>query len=126
MSVDPVTGAIRWAPTIADLGESAVVLRVTDAYLASSTQSFDVRVRSSNLPPSILSVPPTTAFVSGSYRYGVRAEDPEGDAQSFFLDTAPDGMTISETTGLAPPRLWESTRAPNDRPSAALPPSRRT
>lgn len=51
-----------------------------------------------NAPPDIVSTPPVN-FKSRVYRYQVRAEDVDGDALTYLLETAPAGMVISETTG---------------------------
>ncbi|GMR04184.1 MAG: hypothetical protein BMS9Abin23_0073 [Thermodesulfobacteriota bacterium] len=46
-------------------------------------------------PPRFTSVPPA-GFKARSYSYRVMAEDPDGDALSFSLKKAPDGMTIDK------------------------------
>src|SRR5262249_14226576 len=59
MSVNPTTGAVRWTPTLDQVGNANVVLRVTDTAGGFSTQSFTLAVRSGNTPPNITSKPPT-------------------------------------------------------------------
>lgn len=51
-----------------------------------------------NSPPKITSSPPTS--VSGNrYNYRVIANDPDGDAITFSLENAPEGMTIDSKSG---------------------------
>lgn len=55
--------------------------------------------------PSIVSQP-QTEIVEGYYEYLVRATDPEGEAVTYRLETAPLGMKIDKKTGQI---TWEST-----------------
>ncbi len=103
MSVDALTGQIYWTPRPEHAGAAnPVVLRVTDMFGATATQSFDVAVRSVNRPPMILSAAQTEAFVDEAYVYAVQARDPDGDAVEFSLleNLYPAGMTIDTRTGL--------------------------
>jgi Putative Ig domain len=52
-----------------------------------------------NAPPSFTSTPPLK-FKSGVYRYQAVAEDADGDAIHFRLESAPEGMSIDSDTGL--------------------------
>ena len=51
-------------------------------------------------PPSITSIPPTSATEGSLYSYTVTASDADGDALGFSLDVAPPGMMISVSTGV--------------------------
>lgn len=51
-----------------------------------------------NAPPSFVSMPPQR-FKAGVYRYEARAEDPDGDAIKYALESAPAGMSIDSATG---------------------------
>lgn len=99
MSINAATGAIRWTPRADQVGTHQVVLRATDPLGASTQQSFTIEVGCANLPPLILSTPPTQASVGATYYYGVRAVEPEGDALTFTLVQRPpdNTMTISPT-----------------------------
>ncbi|RMD57833.1 hypothetical protein D6825_02770 [Candidatus Woesearchaeota archaeon] len=55
-----------------------------------------------NLAPQILSQPVTSVVLGTTYLYKVVATDPNGDALSYSLDVAPNGMTIDQS-GLV---LW--------------------
>ena len=53
-----------------------------------------------NLPPTITSSPVVDAQEGQVFNYDVEADDPEGTALTFYLDQAPDGMTIDAAGGL--------------------------
>src|SRR5581483_3293638 len=73
MSIDPTTGMVRWTPTADELGAQDVEIQAQDPFLATATQSFTVVVRSVNVPPVIISAPPTTAVTGAAYTYAVQA-----------------------------------------------------
>ncbi len=103
MSIAATTGQLFWTPETDQRGiDNQVVLRVTDMFGASSTQSFGIAVRGQNLPPLVLSSPITEAFVDEMYVYAVQAQDPDGDRLEFELveNLYPEGMIIDPDTGL--------------------------
>jgi len=51
-----------------------------------------------NALPTIVSQPPA-APTAGQYAYHVQATDPDGDALTYALESAPPGMTINAQTG---------------------------
>ncbi len=75
MSIDPSLGTIRWTPTLDQVGERDVVVRVADTQGGSASQSFTITVRAVNVPPAITSTPPTRAAAGQAYRYAVHASD---------------------------------------------------
>lgn len=96
MSIGGGSGLIVWTPQAGDIGTAAVSVRVTDPRGGSATQSFNILVGDvPNSAPVISSAPPTAATVDQPYAYQVTAVDPEGDALSYALTTAPAGMSIS-------------------------------
>lgn len=56
------------------------------------------RLTLSNSMPTIVSQPPA-APTGGRYAYHVQATDPDGDALTYALESAPPGMTIDAQTG---------------------------
>jgi RHS repeat-associated protein len=100
MSLDAARGTLRWTPTGDQIGSAEVVVRAVDGLGASSTQTFTVVVRGVDLPPAVVSTPPTQGFVGQAYFYAVRADDPESDKLTFALTTRPAGMAINPATGL--------------------------
>jgi RHS repeat-associated protein len=72
-------------------------LKVTDPDQASSTDTQVVTALAPpiNHSPVIDSEPITSAVAGQSYRYSVHATDPDGNALSYRLNGAPEGMTIN-------------------------------
>lgn len=103
MTVDPSSGRITWTPTLADVGAHDVSLRVTlpDGPYATQSWTVDVVAQGGNQPPTILSTPPLVAFVGDTWTYDVQAFDPDAQKIAYALATAPAGMTIDLTTGVA-------------------------
>lgn len=93
MTIDPATGVLSWAPTEADLGDHVVTVVAIDPLEARGTQSYLIEVVR-NEPPAIASAPVVTAAAGGTYRYDVRATDPNNDPLTYMLASAPAGMAI--------------------------------
>ena len=53
-----------------------------------------------NAPPYFVSLPPALEPDSATYRYAVRAVDPDNDPLVYSLEIAPAGMTIDEKSGM--------------------------
>jgi RHS repeat-associated protein len=100
MSIDPQTGKIRWVPDDSQIGSHDVAVTVADPALGKFTQRFKIEVACVDLPPAILSVPPTTGLTSRPYLYAPRAIDPEGGSLAWSLAAKPQGMTIDSRTGV--------------------------
>lgn len=92
MQIDEA-GLITWTPTAGDVGEMVLNVIAADEFGASANQGFLLSV-TLNSPPAITSTPPEFATPGATYRYSVRAIDPDGDPLSYRLETAPEGMTI--------------------------------
>ncbi|MEQ8848076.1 putative Ig domain-containing protein [Botrimarina sp.] len=103
MSIDALSGAVRWTPTAEQLGLQEVVVRVIDTLGGTATQTFTVYVNPVNSAPRIDTDPVTEAFVDRLYAYGVGAVDPEGDLLGIELVAGPEGMTLDTQTGVI---LW--------------------
>ena len=99
MSIHPQLGTLRWLPTLDQLGQSSVTIRVTDPQGGFDSQSFTLMTRRLGGPPLIQSVPPTQAAVGIGYLYTVQAVDAENDPLTYSLIEAPTGMTIDSRTG---------------------------
>jgi RHS repeat-associated protein len=99
MTIDPSSGTLRWVPQLSQLGAQQVVAQLLDIWGAAVTQRFTVTVRGSDLPPEILSLPPTIVSAGAVYTYAVRAIDPENDPLTYSLPQNPDPqhMSISST-----------------------------
>lgn len=53
-----------------------------------------------NAPPYFVSLPPVLEPESVTYRYAVRAVDPDNDPLAYSLEMAPVGMTIDKKSGM--------------------------
>ena len=93
-------GALTWTPEAADQGPVPVAVAATDPLGATASQAWIIDARGSNSPPVITSAPVTGALSGGLYGYRVAASDPDGDALTFRLTEAPEGMTVDARTGL--------------------------
>ncbi|MDB9518158.1 putative Ig domain-containing protein, partial [Roseofilum reptotaenium CS-1145] len=96
MSIHSTTGEITWTPTIEQLGEQEVAVRLTDSQGSYTGVIFTLTARGTNIAPLIVSTPLTETSLGSEYLYQVLAADPDGDALTFSFDQAPDGMSINE------------------------------
>jgi YD repeat-containing protein len=98
LSVEPVSGELRWRPIATQTGTFTFTVRVVD--LGGLQDEADLRISvSENRPPVIVSTPPSTATVGLEYRYTVVATDADGDALGFAFIESPLGMQIDTLTG---------------------------
>tara|TARA_R110002167_G_scaffold352262_1_gene565134 strand:- start:1303 stop:19128 length:17826 start_codon:yes stop_codon:yes gene_type:complete len=101
MTIDTKTGLVQWTPSIDDLGEHTMTVRLVDTYGAGVDQTVTLTVRSVNRPPMITSRPPTQLVINDSYDYTVLANDPDGNTLTYSLgdQTTATGITINSATG---------------------------
>ena len=86
-------GAIQWMPLASQAATpQTFLLRASDGYGKTADQSWTIYLRASNAAPVITSVPPTGGYYS--YVYTITASDPDGDALTYSLDTAPAGASL--------------------------------
>jgi hypothetical protein len=102
-----------------------VTVVVTDDAEARATQTYILTVRP-NQPPQITPPPDQSVAAGASYRYDVRATDPEGDAITLVLDDGPTGMTMDDQGRIrgSPRRPMSGLTRSRSRP--ATPTGRRT
>ena len=100
LEVDALTGLITWVPTDEQAGTHLVEAKVDDGHGGSTVQQWNITVEPANYPPEFTSVPPTDAMVGQLYQYTPAATDPDGDALSFILVNAPEGMILDNTGAL--------------------------
>ncbi len=77
-------------------GTHSVTIRVTDERGKFTEQTYDLNIELSNVPPRFYGSPNTVGKIGFEYRYEVDARDANNDVLSYSLDTAPDGMTVSQ------------------------------
>ena len=97
MTINAATGLIAWTPSATQVPSASVAVRVVDGKGGTATQAFTIAVAQGNRPPAFTSTPKTTASEGRDYSYQATASDPDGDALTFSLTTAPAGMTIGAT-----------------------------
>jgi YD repeat-containing protein len=101
LTVDPVTGAVGWIPSLSQTGAHRVLLRVCDDRGLVAIQDFTVDVQPVNTPPTIVSqAPEGPAGIGLPLEYRVRAVDADQDPITFVLAAAPTGATLDPATGL--------------------------
>lgn len=105
MAID-ASGLVTWTPVAGDEGDRLIHVSATDVNGATSSQGYLLSVRD-NRPPRITSTPVTNATAGATYRYSVRASDPDGDPLTYSLSTAPANMSIDVRGRI----LWESSVA---------------
>jgi hypothetical protein len=97
MTINAATGLIAWTPSATQVPSASVAVRVVDGKGGTATQAFTIAVAQGNRPPAFTSTPKTAASEGRDYSYQATASDPDGDALTFSLTTAPAGMTIGAT-----------------------------
>ncbi len=98
--IDENTGVITWTSTT--LGEVEITLQVNDSKGGIATQKYNILVQeeqTDNYAPIIISEAIVKASTTQNYIYDVNALDPDSDNLTYSLVTAPQGMTINESTG---------------------------
>ena len=112
MSINAASGLITWTPTVAQVGNANLTVRVTDSGGLSADQGYTITVSApgpTNRPPTITSTAPLAAIAGTPYTYAVTASDPDaGDTLTYSLTTAPAGMSIDGASGLI---TWTPTAA---------------
>ncbi|WP_165228130.1 putative Ig domain-containing protein [Aquisphaera insulae] len=107
MTIDAATGVISWTPTAGQMPSTTVVVAAEDPAGNVAGQRFTISVRAANRAPSIASTPVSSVTAGLTYRYDLRATDPDGDSLAYRLASAPAGMTI-DTVGRI---TWKTTVA---------------
>ncbi|MBQ2791329.1 MAG: DUF642 domain-containing protein, partial [Thermoguttaceae bacterium] len=110
MWLEPTTGLILWSPNYGDQGEHNVTVEVSDGRGGVASQTFVVSViDDANVAPTIVSKPTTEIYVETQndglsfealYEYDCEALDQDGDALTYALLAAPEGMRIDAATGV--------------------------
>lgn len=92
------TNHASYIPTFA--GSHTIVATATDLSTNSTSQALEINAtENTNSAPSILSNPMSTGEVGQQYRYGVVANDADGDSLVYTLPTSAVGMSIDLSSG---------------------------
>ena len=112
MTIDGSTGQIDWTPTLSQVGQNRVTVRVTDAHGGFDDKPLVIEVQppaaDNNRNPAIISSPVRSAVIDRGYRYDVDATDLDQDALTYSLVIAPRGMVIDSILGIVG---WNPTEA---------------
>ncbi len=102
MTIDPATGLIQWKPSLTDMGNHSVLMRVEDGHGGFDTQAYQISVRNNvpNRPPVFTSIPVVEAFVNATYIYAAEVFDPDLDPLTFSLVQGPSDIFIDKDTGV--------------------------
>ncbi len=96
MTIDTNTGSLSWNPNSSQIGVAQVSVAAFDSSGLGAVQTYSLQVQSANNAPSITSTPVESAVPETTYRYDVRANDPDGEPITYSLTQAPDGMEIDD------------------------------
>jgi len=96
MTINEITGVIEWTPSFAQIDSYEIQILVTDGQGGETTQTYSLEVAANpvNQAPVISSEPIINAVFGNPYTYDVEAVDPDGEAITYSLNNAPDGMVI--------------------------------
>ena len=94
MSIDPISGLLRWSPPVARVGQSVpITVRATSGQLWAE-QRFNMLVLPVNQEPVFASIPPDSVVAGRRYAYDIKVEDADRDRIQYRMENAPQGMTI--------------------------------
>ncbi len=83
LTIDSTTGQIDWTPTLAQVGQTKVIVRVTDAHGGFDDERLTIEVvppaANNNRVPGFITSAIRSAVVDRQYRYDVDAEDLDHD-----------------------------------------------
>jgi hypothetical protein len=99
---DTATGLLAGTPTASDVGSNGdIVIGVSDGRATAQLPAFEVVVNAvPNRTPVISGTPTTAVTVGTAYSFQPTASDPDGDALTFSVTSAPPWATFSTATGL--------------------------
>ncbi|QVW34012.1 putative Ig domain-containing protein [Geobacter sulfurreducens] len=98
MTISSSTGLISWTPQ--DTGSYTVTVEVADAKGLKATQSYTLRVITSNSAPTVTNPGNQTSWEEKPVNLQIRASDSNGDKIFYSATGLPAGLSINESTGL--------------------------
>ena len=96
MAIDSAKGLLLWTPTVAQIGDRTLSVRLRDGQGGVATRQFSFTVRGTNLPPQFRPNYPPPATQNVSYTFQVGAYDPEDGPLGYELLAAPGGSLPSD------------------------------
>ncbi|MBL8267484.1 Ig-like domain-containing protein [Steroidobacter sp.] len=89
---------LSWTPTAGQVGTHAFSITVRDAGGLSDTKTFNVTVTAANRAPTLAALSDDSIGTGANYSKVLSASDPDGDALTFELIEAPNGLTLTGST----------------------------
>ncbi len=89
-----VTGTLHLSPGYSDAGDASVTVAADDPFTRDQ-KSLTVHVANTNRPPVILQPDSMMVGEGGLLNESLRADDPDGEAATFFLVSGPAFVTVS-------------------------------
>jgi|GEM_PF-1296271 len=89
MTIDSRSGEIIWVPGYEHVGDTTVVVKVSDNAFASDTQRFTVTVSNTDDPPQLVSAQSDTASQGVYFVYHAEATDPDETTPSYIFEQLP-------------------------------------
>ena len=101
MSIDPDSGKVTWVPDNSFVGDNSFYVIVEDLALTRDSLYFNLHVNNVNDKPWIIAQNDTVAVEDSLFNLAVNAVDIDlGDTITFEIVSAPDGMTINDSSGI--------------------------
>ncbi|MDC8014006.1 putative Ig domain-containing protein [Tahibacter soli] len=100
MTIDRLTGVIRFQPTANQSGPHSVAVRVRDLAGASDTQTVTLTVGAGRAPPRFTSTPNRRAVQGEIYTYTATAAGEPDAVLRYTLVEGPAGMTMDAVSGV--------------------------
>ena len=97
LTIDPVTGNMRWTATAADVGSHTITLEASDERGGVVTTSFTLTVLPATQPPVFTSGTPTIATAGDPYQFTATAVDPQGYPLTYSIVPV-TGVTLTGST----------------------------
>ncbi|HPN36779.1 MAG TPA: putative Ig domain-containing protein [Melioribacteraceae bacterium] len=92
-------GALRGTPGFFDIGTQEVIVSIKDVWGFSVSDTFNITVKR-NTAPIIGTQQDKFCLVAQRFNTNIKAFDSDGDSLSFYLDKAPNWLSIGENTGI--------------------------
>ncbi|HSX62411.1 MAG TPA: putative Ig domain-containing protein, partial [Tahibacter sp.] len=99
MTIDRLTGVIRFAPTSNQSGSHAVTVKVADLAGLYATQSYSLSVGAGRVLPRFTSLPNRRAVQGQTYTYAPTVSAAPDAVLSFTRVEGPSGMQVDATSG---------------------------
>lgn len=101
LTIDSVTGEIRWAAVESQIGIHQVTVTASDGHGQTDIATFSLQVVDDLYQaPTIVSTPPKTGYVNQFYRYQIEIDNPFDLAVRYSLEQGPADMIVGEESGL--------------------------